>query len=51
MRMYVYTVMENDQYDTEYTFDDPIKAIELAMRGDEVAVLDALSLEFIGYIN
>ena len=51
MRKYVYTVIEDNMYDIEETFDDPVYAIELAMRGDEVAVLDALSLDFIGYIN
>lgn len=51
MRMYVFA--EIDQagfYDSDEAFEDPIKAIEMSMEGKEVAVLDALSLEFYGYI-
>lgn len=49
-RMYVYSVMLDDCYEEE-TFDDPIRAIELAMQGQTIAILDALSLEYIGYIE
>lgn len=51
MRMYVYAVIEDNLYGIEETFDDPVHAIELAMRGNEVAVLDALSLEYLGCIE
>ena len=50
MRMYVYAVITNNCYDVEEAFEDAQKAIEMALSGNEVAVLDALSLEFIGYI-
>ena len=50
-RMYVYSVMIDNYYEEEETFDDPIHAIELAMQGQTIAILDALSLEYLGYIE
>lgn len=51
MAKYVYANMDDKVYDIEDTCDDPEKAIEWAMQGHEVAVLDAYSLEFVGYIH
>lgn len=50
-RMYVYSIITKEGYDPDDTFDSAERAIELAMKGTEVAVLDALSLEFYGDIN
>lgn len=49
-RFYTFAIIENDGYDIDQTFDDPKTAIEWAMAGKEVAVLDALSLEYLGHI-
>lgn len=43
---YVYCVIAGNMYDT----DDAQLAIELSLKGYEVAVLDALSLEYYGSI-
>lgn len=51
MGKYVYTVYEDNKFDLSNIFSDPIKAIELAMYGYEVAVLDAQTYQFQGYIN
>lgn len=51
MKMYVFAeIDEHGFYDSNESFEDPIKAIEMSMEGKEVAVLDALSYEFYGYI-
>ena len=43
---YVYCVINYNSYD----FEDAQLAIELSLKGYEVAVLDALSLEYYGSI-
>lgn len=51
MRTYVFAEIDpTGFYDSDEAFEDPIKAIEMAMEGKDVAVLDALSYEFYGYI-
>ena len=50
MVRYVYAISDDNSYDTEATFDDPIEAIRLAISGKTVVVLDALSLEYYGCI-
>lgn len=47
---YVYSVIEDNAYDIDDTFEDDQLAIELSLKGHEVAVLDALSLEYYGTI-
>lgn len=47
---YVYSVINDNAYDTDDVFDDAQLAIELSLKGHEVAVLDALSLEYYGSI-
>lgn len=47
---YVYCVIKDNAYDTDDAFDDAQLAIELSLKGHEVAVLDALSLEYYGSI-
>lgn len=47
---YVYCVIAGNMYDTDNAFEDAELAIELSLKGYEVAVLDALSLEYYGSI-
>lgn len=47
---YVYCVIVGNMYDTDDAFEDDQLAIELSLKGYEVAVLDALSLEYYGSI-
>ena len=47
---YVYSVINGNAYDTDEVFDDAQLAIELSLKGYEVAILDALSLEYYGSI-
>lgn len=47
---YVYCVINDNSYDTDDAFEDAQLAIELSLKGYEVAVLDALSLEYYGSI-
>lgn len=47
---YVYCVINGNTYDVDDTFEDSQLAIELSLKGHEVAVLDALSLEYYGSI-
>ena len=47
---YVYCVVNDNAYDTDDAFEDAKLAIELSLKGHEVAVLDALSLEYYGSI-
>ena len=47
---YVYCVINDNTYDVDDTFEDAQLAIELSLKGHEVAVLDALSLEYYGSI-
>lgn len=47
---YVYCVIAGNMYDTDDAFEDAQLAIELSLKGYEVAVLDALSLEYYGTI-
>ena len=49
-KCYVFAVIEDNAYSTDETFDDMIKAIDLALCGYEITVLDAVSLEFYGTI-
>lgn len=49
-RLYAFFPMEDDEYD----FDNEIsmkEAITRAMSGETIAVLDAITLEYLGYIN
>ena len=50
MKSYVFAIIENNSYSTDDTFDDMKQAIDMAISGYEIAVLDALSLEFYGTI-
>ena len=47
---YVYSVINDNAYDTDDVFDDAQLAIELSLKGYDVAILDALSLEYYGSI-
>lgn len=47
---YVYCVIAGNMYDTDDAFEDAQLAIELSLKGNEVAVLDAFSLEYYGSI-
>ena len=47
---YVYCVINYNSYDIDDVFEDAQLAIELSLKGYEVAVLDALSLEYYGSI-
>lgn len=47
---YVYSVIHDNAYDTDDVFDDSQLAIELSLKGYDVAILDALSLEYYGSI-
>lgn len=49
-RKYVFCVIAGNMYDTDNAFEDVELAIELSLKGYEVAVLDALSLEYYGSI-
>lgn len=50
MKRFVFAIIEDNAYDIDDTFDDEKRAIELAISGHTVAVLDALSLEYYGCI-
>ena len=50
MRKFVFAVIENNAYDIESIFEDSTLAVELAISGKSIAVLDALSLEYYGSI-
>ena len=50
-RMYVFAPVEDNVYDTDEVFDDYEQAISRAICGEEIAVLDALSLEYYGTIG
>lgn len=50
MKRFVFAIIEDNAYDIDDTFDDARRAIELAISGYTVAVLDALSLEYYGCI-
>jgi hypothetical protein len=50
MATYVFAVVEENSYDTNDTFDSYEEAISRAICGQEIAVLDALSLEYYGTI-
>lgn len=50
MKRFVFAIIENNAYDIDDTFDDERLAIELAISGHTIAVLDALSLEYYGCI-
>lgn len=50
MKRFVFAVIENNVYDIDSIFDDSRLAIELAISGSSIAVLDALSLEYYGSI-
>lgn len=47
---YVYCVINGNTYDVENAFVDAQLAIELSLKGYDVAILDALSLEYYGSI-
>lgn len=47
---YVYCVIKDNGYDTDDYFDDARLAIELSLKGYDVAILDALSFEYYGSI-
>ena len=47
---YVYCIINDNAYDTDEAFDDDQLAIELLLKGYDVAVLDAISLEYYGSI-
>ena len=47
---YVYCVINDNAYDTDDAFEDAQLAIELSIKGYDVAILDALSLEYYGSI-
>ena len=47
---YVYCVINDNSYDIDDAFDDAQLAIELSLKGYDVAILDALSLEYYGSI-
>ena len=49
---YVFAICEKDSnyYDGDEVFSDPNEAIKLSLEGYEIAVLDALSLEYYGTI-
>ena len=50
MKRFVFAIIDDNAYDIDDTFDDERRAIELAISGYTVAVLDALSLEYYGCI-
>ena len=50
MKRFVFAIIEDNAYDIDDTFDDERCAIELAISGYEIAVLDALSFEYYGCI-
>lgn len=57
MRKYVFSICEKDDkfpnvsiYNSKKTFDDPNEAIRLILNGEQIAVLDAYSLECYGTI-
>ena len=47
---YVYAIMDGDYYDIDEIFDSAENAIFASITGQTVAVLDALSLEYLGCI-
>lgn len=47
---FVFSVIKDNTYDIDSIFDDPIEAIKMALQGQEIAVLDSLSLEYYGSI-
>lgn len=50
MATYVFAAVEENSYDTNDIFDSYEEAISRAICGEEIAVLDALSLEYYGTI-
>nr|DAM70577.1 MAG TPA: hypothetical protein [Caudoviricetes sp.] len=51
MATYVFAAVEDNSYDPYNTFDSYEEAISRAICGEEIAVLDALSLELYGTIR
>lgn len=50
-RMYVFCIVRNGEYDPDESFESAADAIYAAVElGETVAVLDALSLEYLGSI-
>lgn len=50
-RLYVYALFIDENTYDDVTFDSDVDAIYAAMTGQKVAVLDAFSLEYLGYIH
>lgn len=51
MAMYVFAPVDENIYDDVNIFDSYEEAINRALCGEEIAVLDALSLEYYGTIS
>lgn len=51
MRKCVYAIFISENEYDDITFESAENAIWAAMNGQKIAVLDALSLEYLGYIE